>query len=918
MPHAKSIKDAMPENSKSRKLIVAGDVTIDWNIAHTERMKGGGAAWSADNRTSVFRQCGGAALLANLMDAVARDLGKGNRWLVLHPSPPDEEVLPYDSRFNHSHAVWSIYEDKIRVVENKKAKEVKINAWRVKEFLGLDRGAPAGHARTKNDQSTADVVLIDDANLGFRDNQELWPGAIVTKGYNPWIIVKMARPFVQSALLDNLRSTHAGKLIVVIGINDLRQNAVHISRGLSWERAAQELAWELQYNPVINALSDCANVIVPFDMAGALLYSCSFAKKHSTNGSEPRFRLFYDPAIMEGMWGEMHAGGMIGYNTCLTAAVARQVMLDSNKPDLCQAVRCGLSAMRTLHMQGYGDVGGDQHKNLLVFPSDAVAKELSRSSSGFALVDVKEPGFKSSATGSSVGPEDDYWMILSDKYSVKLGDTARDIIRRGIKKAIKEVPVGTFGKLTTLDRNEIESYHSVRRLIREYCAQKQNRPLNIAVFGPPGSGKSFGVTQVAESVLPGQMQVLTFNLSQLNDPDDLAGAFHLVRDVAIAGKIPLVFWDEFDTSLNNFPLGWLRYFLAPMQDGSFLEGQVTHPLGRSIFVFAGGTSHTMAEFGEGLNEEGLRAAKVPDFVSRLKGYVNVLGPNRQGERDRHHVIRRAILLRSLLERNAPQLCVKQEDGTTYIHLDDGLLRALLETAEYRHGARSMESLVAMSLLSGKSSFERSSLPPVEQLKLHVDPDDFHSLLFAPALDDRQLDALASAAHEVFCEHLRLRGYKWGQTTDEKRKMHSSLVEYDKLPDFEKDQNRDNVKDIPRKLAQVGFAMVPAVPGRKSDQFTKGEIELLAEMEHDRWVKFKLSSGWRWARRTDKQKRLHQYLIPWRKMSPDQLKGLYDGCDVTALGPGPLAEAEKEKDRKLVRGIATIVAHAGYVLTRIGR
>ena len=67
--------------------------------------------------------------------------------------------------------------------------------------------------------------------------------------------------------------------------------------------------------------------------------------------------------------------------------------------------------------------------------------------------------------------------------------------------------------------------------------------------------------------------------------------------------IPLVFWDEFDTSLDQTPLGWLRYFLAPMQDGSFLEGQVTHPIGRAIFVFAGGTCNRMEEFGTKLDDD---------------------------------------------------------------------------------------------------------------------------------------------------------------------------------------------------------------------------------------------------------------------------------------------------------------------------
>jgi hypothetical protein len=59
----------------------------------------------------------------------------------------------------------------------------------------------------------------------------------------------------------------------------------------------------------------------------------------------------------------------------------------------------------------------------------------------------------------------------------------------------------------------------------------------------------------------------------------------------------------------------------------------------------------MSGFGKSLSNEEARAAKVPDFISRLKGFVNILGPNppeNENETqsiDPYHIIRRAILLR---------------------------------------------------------------------------------------------------------------------------------------------------------------------------------------------------------------------------------------------------------------------------------
>ena len=157
----------------------------------------------------------------------------------------------------------------------------------------------------------------------------------------------------------------------------------------------------------------------------------------------------------------------------------------------------------------------------------------------------------------------------------------------------------------------------------------------------------------------------------------MVDAFHQVRDRALSGKMPLVFWDEFDVALEHQPLGWLRYFLSPMEDGEFQEGQLTHPIGRSIFVFAGGTSRSMEHFGADIGEDKRRAMKLPDFVSRLKGFINVLGPNRQKSEsvpgrteDPYYVLRRAILLRSILTRYTPQL-LRNDAGINQASIDPG-------------------------------------------------------------------------------------------------------------------------------------------------------------------------------------------------------------------------------------------------------
>jgi hypothetical protein len=118
----------------------------------------------------------------------------------------------------------------------------------------------------------------------------------------------------------------------------------------------------------------------------------------------------------------------------------------------------------------------------------------------------------------------------------------------------------------------------------------------------------------------------------------------------VRGKVPLVFFDEFDSRCGSDELGWLKYFLEPMQVGTFKEGEITHPIGKAIFVFAGGTSRTLQEFcREDLSEnalskeeiakklkdlkESFKGAKGADFVSRLKGYVNIPGLNPGNDRN---------------------------------------------------------------------------------------------------------------------------------------------------------------------------------------------------------------------------------------------------------------------------------------------
>jgi len=873
----------MTANKKS--VLVTGDFTIDWNIARIRRADGAGQAWNPDDRTRACWQRGGAALLGDLVEALALDMKKRGQgdFVVSKISEARQPVCPPDGRFHHSYAQWSLFK-----YSEKGGPEPP--AWRVAEFIGLDRSEdgwaefiePQGKAAV-----TPDLIVLDDADLGFRDRPELWSGLLKKGESKPWIVLKMSRPVARGELWERLHHEWAERVIVIMTANDLRRTEVQISRELSWERTAQDLAWELVHNPRVNALSDCAAVICSFDSSGAFL----LRRRRGT--------LFFDSQGIEGTWSRNFPGGMIGYNSCLAASVVRQILLAPDKPDIEQSIQSGIHAMRRLHQEGYGERGAKKADLRLSFPLDTIVAALAESQSPCSMAAVQDPvqHLQQTATSAEKASGWGFWTILQDRYAESLEEIARRIVLEGPETVLRDVPLGKFGALLTADRREIESFRGIRSLVAEYCSQsRQSKPLSIAVFGSPGSGKSFGINEVARSLFPELIKKLEFNVSQFTGVEDLHHALHQVRDTGLSGKIPLVFFDEFDAALDGQSLGWLRHFLMPMQDGAFLHGQISHPLGTAIFVFAGGTSEKLETFGGHLTIEDFRKVKGPDFVSRLKGFVNIMGPNpvqAESGGDPYYVLRRAILLRSLLLRQAKQISVKR-DGKDILSIDPGVLNAFLSVGRYKHGARSMESIMAMSQLAGRSAFERSALPSESQLDLHVNGLEFLALVQQIILTPETLEKLGAAAHEIYCETKKADGFTYGPEKSAEKKTSPLLVPYADLPEWAKEANRVNVRTVPHKLAAAGYIMIPARSNQPALEFPGDDLETLARLEHELWMAAKIAAGFKLGKPTAEDPKRNEYLVDWEQLD----------------------EATGNIDRNLIKGIPRILARAGYAIEKI--
>ena len=894
-------KQGAPTGSPAaaRQVVVAGDVTIDWNLARTRKLVDSGIAWNATDRTEMYAQPGGAALMARLMSEVAGTLS--TEGIVATVSGPDGlSGTVDDPGSHHSYAIWS------RFPRKKGDRDSSI--WRVEEFLGLDRARAANASAPAADSGAADLVILDDAGLGFRTLPASWPAvlglgddAATPPRTQPWVLLKMACPVASGELWRRVLRLHAERLVVVMTLNDLRLSDVKISRELSWERIAGDLARELVRHPAVNGLVSCAHVVVSLGTGGAVLLSRRGALESQLDRLvEPDCHVIFDPEAIENSWAEQYPGGMIGYASCLTAAIARELLLNPDKPDVRRGIRSGLAASRALHLQGYGAADCEPGRAGLTFPACDVAKELAKEPKDFSVAEIP-----SSAPDS--------WSILEGRYPEGLEPVAEAVARDGVEAALKDVPIGSFGKFVTVDRGEIEGFRSIRTLMREYNSEPAPRPLNIAVFGPPGAGKSFGVKAVVKSALDANLiEDLTFNLSQMRDPSELADALHQVRDVGLRGKLPFVLWDEFDSRLGDESFGWLRHFLAPMQDGAFQEGQILHPIGKAIFVFAGGTSVRLADFA-GNKTDDFRLAKGPDFASRLKGHVDIVGPDPRGgdpDADPYYRIRRAILLRSMLLRDRPGL-FERNGKAARLTIDSGVLRAFLEVGSYRHGARSMETVVATSTLHGASRYERSALPAADQLDAHVDADQFMKIVERYVPEGGLLERLAEAVHIEYCDEMLGLGHAWAGTPEyltghsvlakyagrkATRETLSALVDFGQLSDHLREQNRGVARDLPRKLEVLGLVLrqdAPAGAGAITIDPADPRVEELAMSEHQRWYDNKVKTGWKYGDPRDDVKKLHPSMLPWEEISED----------------------EREKDRMMVREIPDIVAAAGMTLAR---
>lgn len=943
----------------TNSILITGDAIHDRHM-----YKGTGRHNSSllSEGTHYQKTGGGALLLYGLVECYHKLAGKPDGLMNAEPR------LGINPKASHRHGCGVFHAYSTGDEAGKRGVESK-TVWRLKESLGYgDRALVNAVPETNNEvlEQHHFAWLLDDGGLDFRqrkaevpgaaagrkttgaDDQDnatvpeaivnpAWPLALRKEGVDlpEWILLKTAAPLGGGDLWHALAPTATAKgvdtrfserLIVVVSAADLRCESVAISEGISWERTALDVAAAIRDNPAVIRITRCRYLIVMFGVEGALLVDCRQADVKPCH-------LIFDPVHCEGDWATQIDGDAFGRLSSFVLGVLSRlpqkrsedepqqssddvevsensstgIKADEELNAILAGMKAGLSAARTLLACGHGSA--DDNRVAPKFPLKEIAETVIQPPACDSFETTSVP--VDAATGGM-------WRILEgpparrlSRKALTLGQ-AKLVSQFGIEK-LSGVPRFEMNALKTVDRHEIESLRNIKSLMEQYVAGKQSKPLSIGVFGQPGSGKSFGVKQIAKAVLGKDVPILEFNLSQLslNEDSVLIGAFHQIRDRVLQGHVPVVFWDEFDAA----NLQWLSKLLAPMQDGAFLEGQSVRPIGRCIFIFAGGTSYDFASFGppqystdelkalcaeHGYPYESIRQRfdeehrhfkrqKGPDFKSRLTTYLNVAGPNPRKDydwlRDEHTVVdsdtgyplRRAVMLRG-------QAGLR---GTTTFNIDPPLLTAFLEINVYRHGARSMEKILEQIKSRSQGGRMRlSHLPPDDILDLHVDADEFRGLLSRDLAFQRMAEVIAPHVHNSYLASAATVAAEIQRA-------------FDDLDSEMRDENLAAAKRIPTVLAAAGLHLqqiegTADVPQTIIDHI-EAHIDVLAEAEHLGWMENRLRNGWTYNSQCTKPSglrtklRQHDCLVPY-----SQLK-----------------EEDKHLDRAQVRAYPGLAGQAGF-------
>lgn len=579
-------------------------------------------------------------------------------------------------------------------------------SYSVENITTLEREGGWHSPTDTNNTSGTTVLVLEDIEDGVIDNDDAID--VFLRAQPDFVVYHMTSPLGAGKLWDvarlgpvrrDTRKKDPTKLAVVISADDLRAEGVELSKGLSWERTCEDFVLNMNPNGKLATLATCAHLVVLFGCDGAI---------YRQGGGDHKQTLVFDPSRTEedyirGRW-------VPGITEAFIAGMTFHLSQRLHEP-LQKSIISGLQAARRLVTEGIHSQGT---KACPAHPVELVMEDLGSK-------DLLSTMIPSEDICGGANPD---WSILASLPEGDAIEIAREIVREGPLSGLRQVPMANFGRLFVYDRREMEQFRSVYGTIKAYTARESTSPLNIALFGSGGTGKSFAAMEVAATACCAKKtERLHFNLGEFEGPKDLVNAFHLIRNSTLAGYLTLVYFEGFDNDLLDRPLGWVSYLSSYISSGTFVDKDHTiQHIGRAVFLFGSEHVATFDEFEQRLRLlaiSGKSIANYSDFVSSIYDTVNIHGPDRCHPFDTMFPIRRAVMLRNMLDEIAPSL----KAGSRF-SIEDDVLYGLLLVPKLRHGTRSLRSLLEMCRFSSRPTFDRMVLPPPFQLRLHIDYDQF--------------------------------------------------------------------------------------------------------------------------------------------------------------------------------------------------
>jgi hypothetical protein len=177
------------------------------------------------------------------------------------------------------------------------------------------------------------------------------------------------------------------------------------------------------------------------------------------------------------------------------------------------------------------------------------------------------------------------------------------------------------------------------------------------------------------------------------------------------------------------------------------------------------------------------------------------------------------------------------------------------------------------------------------------------LMQQPTLTDDQVEHLAELIHQIY--HECYPGTSWP-------------ANYSEVPEEFRESSCGFVRHIPIKLAHLGYTMIPRFENEPPLKLSAPQMEELAEMEHERWMAEKIECGWRYGPARDNFKKTHPALVPWRRMTAEEIAGLgpTKGRALQDAAGRELPDEEKDKDRCLIKNIPRVLHKAGYAIVAL--